>query len=47
MPLHDLLGTPEEHKRYVVYPGSHSVPRAELVKESLAWLDRYFGPAPR
>jgi pimeloyl-ACP methyl ester carboxylesterase len=40
-PLHDLLGTPEEHKRYVVYPGSHAVPRAELVRELLDWLDRY------
>jgi hypothetical protein len=40
-PLYDLLGTPEQHKRYVVFPGSHSVPRTELIKEVLAWLDRY------
>jgi hypothetical protein len=25
--------------------GGHSVPRTQLVKETLAWLDRYFGPA--
>ncbi|MEJ2085550.1 MAG: SUMF1/EgtB/PvdO family nonheme iron enzyme [Acidobacteriota bacterium] len=40
-PLYDLLGTPDEDKRYVVYPGSHAVPRRELIKEVLAWLDRY------
>ena len=37
-PLYDLLGTPEEDKKYVVYPGSHSVPRTELVRELLDWL---------
>jgi dienelactone hydrolase len=42
-PLYDLLGAPEEDKRYVVYPGSHSVPRAELTRELLTWLDRYQG----
>jgi dienelactone hydrolase len=45
-PLHDLLGTPEEHKRYVVYPGSHSVPRTELMREILEWLDHYAGAPP-
>ena len=40
-PLHDLLGVEEEDKRYVVYPGSHSVPRTELIREVLQWLDRY------
>ena len=44
-PFFDLLGTPEEHKRYVVYPGSHAVPRRELIKEVLAWLDRYSAPS--
>jgi cephalosporin-C deacetylase-like acetyl esterase len=40
-PLHHLLGAPEGQKKYVVYPGSHSVPRAELVRELLEWLDRW------
>ncbi len=44
-PFFDLLGTPKEHKRYVVYPGSHSVTRRELIKEVLAWLDRYSAPS--
>ncbi len=40
-PLYDLLGTPQADKKYVVYPGSHAVPRTELVRELLEWLDRY------
>jgi dipeptidyl aminopeptidase/acylaminoacyl peptidase len=42
-PLYELLGTPAEHKRWVVYDGGHSVPRTQLIEESLAWLDRYLG----
>ena len=44
-PFYDFLGTPVEHKRYVVYPGSHSVPWRERIKEVLAWLDRYSKPS--
>ena len=44
-PMFDLLGTPPEHKRQVIYPSSHFTPRAELIKETLSWLDKYFGPA--
>ena len=44
-PFYDLLGTPVEHKRHVVYPGSHAVPRREQIKEVLAWLDRYSEPS--
>ena len=43
-PMFDLLGTPPEYKRQVIYPSSHFVPRTELIKEILGWLDRYFGP---
>ncbi len=43
-PMFDMLGTPPEHKRRLTYPRGHSVPRTELIKETLAWLDRYFGP---
>lgn len=28
----------------MVYPGGHSVPRTEMIKDSLRWLDRYLGP---
>jgi dienelactone hydrolase len=43
-PMYELLGTPEEHKKWLVYPGTHSAPRQEYVKETLAWLDKYLGP---
>ena len=44
LPFYTLLGTPEEHKKIFVYDGGHSVPRNELIKESLTWLDKYLGP---
>jgi dienelactone hydrolase len=43
-PMFELLGTPPEHKKRRVFPGGHSVPRTEQIKESLLWLDRYLGP---
>jgi eukaryotic-like serine/threonine-protein kinase len=43
-PFFRLLGTPPEHKRYLVYEGGHDVPRTELIAQTLAWLDRYLGP---
>jgi dienelactone hydrolase len=43
-PMFELLGTPAEHKKRLIFPGGHSVPRTEMIRESLAWLDRYLGP---
>ena len=43
-PLLDLLGTPPAQKRHYTYSASHVVPRNELIKETLDWLDRYLGP---
>jgi eukaryotic-like serine/threonine-protein kinase len=43
-PMFELLGTPDAHKKRLVFPGGHSVPRADMIKESLLWLDRYLGP---
>jgi pimeloyl-ACP methyl ester carboxylesterase len=43
-PLFRLLGTPNEHKRRVIYGTGHDIPRNELIKETLDWLDRYLGP---
>ncbi|MFQ5653016.1 MAG: SUMF1/EgtB/PvdO family nonheme iron enzyme, partial [bacterium] len=42
-PFFELLGTPKRDKKMVVYGGGHSVPRTELAKEMLAWLDQYLG----
>jgi eukaryotic-like serine/threonine-protein kinase len=43
-PMFELLGTPREHKRRLTYHGGHSVPRVEMIKETLGWLDQYLGP---
>jgi len=46
-PFFDLLGTPAEHKRRVVYDTGHNLPFADAVKQTLDWFDRYLGePAP-
>jgi len=47
LPFYTLLGTPKENKEIFVYEGGHTVPRTSLVKESLAWLDRYLGPVKK
>lgn len=44
IPMFKLLGTPLEHKRQIIYESGHFVPRNQLIKESLDWLDKYFGP---
>ncbi len=43
VPMYRFLGTPEGHKAHKVYETGHSVPRNEEIKETLDWLDRYFG----
>lgn len=43
-PMFDLLGTPAEHKKLILYDTDHIPPRNEYIKETLAWLDRYLGP---
>jgi len=44
IPMFKLLGTSPEHKRHVVYESGHFVPRTQLIKEALDWLDRHLGP---
>lgn len=46
-PMIDLLGTPAGHKRLVLYETDHVPPKSEVIKETLAWLDRYLGPVQR
>ncbi|HEY1731085.1 MAG TPA: protein kinase [Terriglobales bacterium] len=45
-PLYAMLGTPASDKRHVVLESPHDVTvrRGQLVKEVLAWLDKYLGP---
>jgi dienelactone hydrolase len=40
----DLLGTPLKDKDIKFYETDHIPPRAEFIKETLAWLDKYLGP---
>jgi dienelactone hydrolase/predicted Ser/Thr protein kinase len=46
VPLFNALGTPEQDKRQIIYPGGHVdfIDRSEVIKEALAWFDRYLGP---
>jgi dienelactone hydrolase len=47
-PFMALLGTPAKDKRHVVYEAGHlPLPRSELIRETLEWLDRYQGPVVR
>jgi dienelactone hydrolase len=43
-PLFQLLGTPAEHKRRVVYEAGHIIPRNEMMKEVVNWMEKYWGP---
>ena len=45
IPFYNLLGTPAADKKTLVYDTDHDVPASEMIKETLNWLDKYFGPA--
>jgi len=45
--MFDLLGTPAAHKQLKLYETDHIPPTNEMIKETLAWLDRYLGPVNR
>jgi serine/threonine protein kinase/dienelactone hydrolase len=42
-PMFDLLGTPDEHKKLILYDTDHFIPKNERIRETLAWLDKYLG----
>ncbi|MQA31515.1 MAG: protein kinase [Luteitalea sp.] len=43
-PLFELFGTPAADKRHVIFEAGHDpLPRSQVVREILTWLDRYFG----
>ncbi|MCX6616797.1 MAG: hypothetical protein NTZ98_11970 [Acidobacteria bacterium] len=44
LPMFRLFGTPQKDKRHLLFETGHSIPRNELIKETLNWLDRYLGP---
>ena len=47
VPMFRLLGTPEADKRHLLFDSGHSIPRRELITETLQWFDRYLGAAVR
>ena len=47
IPMYDLLGTPDDDKELKLYPTDHIPPKTEIIRETLAWLDRYLGPVNR
>jgi len=46
-PLFALLGTPAERKQWKQYETDHIPPRNQIIKETLAWLDKYLGQVKR
>jgi hypothetical protein len=47
-PMFRLLGSPAADKKHVLLDYGHgSPPRAEVLRESLGWLDKYLGPVRR
>jgi eukaryotic-like serine/threonine-protein kinase len=43
-PLYAILGSKKEEKKHLIYETGHNIPRNELIKETLNWLDQYLGP---
>ena len=41
-PFFEMLGTPKNKKRLCLYETDHAVPKSEIIKETLGWLDIYF-----
>ena len=44
IPMYELLGTPKADKVLKLYNTDHFIPKNELIKEILNWLDKYLGP---
>jgi dienelactone hydrolase len=44
LPFFELIGTPKENKKLFLAETSHIVPKTDVIRETLAWLDRYLGP---
>jgi pimeloyl-ACP methyl ester carboxylesterase len=44
LPMFRLLGAAAGDKRHLLVDGGHDMPRNLIIKETLAWLDRYLGP---
>jgi hypothetical protein len=43
-PFYRLLGSAKNQKKRLIYDSGHMIPRYELIKAMLDWLDQYLGP---
>jgi hypothetical protein len=43
-PMFNFLGTPAKDKKNLIYDTGHLVPRTDMIRETLAWYDKYLGP---
>ncbi len=43
-PFFEAMGLNEPDKAWKIYPGGHCIPQVDLIRETLAWLDKYLGP---
>jgi pimeloyl-ACP methyl ester carboxylesterase len=43
-PMFAMLGTPPADKRHVLFDTAHNIPRNDLVRESVDWMEKYWGP---
>ena len=43
-PVFKLLGTPDKDKRLMLFDTDHWIPREDVIRETLSWLDTYLGP---
>jgi dienelactone hydrolase len=43
-PFYRMLGSKKDQKKHLLYDTGHNIPRNELIKETLNWLDQYLGP---
>jgi formylglycine-generating enzyme required for sulfatase activity/dienelactone hydrolase/predicted Ser/Thr protein kinase len=46
-PMFETLGTPKDDKRHLLFEGGHGLPRLDMIRETLDWLDRYQGSIHR
>ncbi len=44
LPFYRMFGTPKDQKKQIFYETGHNIPRNELIKETLNWLDLHLGP---
>jgi hypothetical protein len=40
-PMFEAFRTPRDQKEHLLYDGGHGIPRVELIKQTLNWLDRF------